>query len=107
VITSIEGTASDLSPYVPQGKTRLWGFGEEERVVLRGATSSLPALRAVLSRGTPREDVPGLLLSHATPAELDAMYSLVETLMDRRGSRNRLEILDGLLRSLCTAIDGF
>ena len=29
VITWIEGTASDRSPYVPQGKTRLWGFDEE------------------------------------------------------------------------------
>ena len=107
VITGIEGSASDLSRYVPQGKTRLWGFDEEERVVLRGATSSLPELRAIHSRGTPREDIPGLLLAEGTPAEFDALYSLVETLMDRRGSRLRLEILHGLLRSLCTAIDGF
>ena len=107
MITGVEGSASNLSPYVPRGKTRLWGFDEEERVVLRGATASLPELRAILSRGTPREDVPGLLLAEATPSELDAMYSLVEALLDRRGSRNRLEILDGLLRSLCTAIDGF
>jgi hypothetical protein len=107
VITSIEGSASDLSRYVPQGKARLWGFDEEERDVLRRATSSLPELRAILSRGTPRADVPGLLLVEATVDELDTMYSLVEALMDTRGGRRRLEILDGLLRSLCTAIDGF
>ena len=107
VITGIEGSPSDLSPYVPRGKTRLWGFDEEERVVLRGATSSLPELRAILSRGTPRADIPGLLLAEATPAEFDALYSLVEALMDKRGGHHRREILDDLLRSLCTAIDGF
>jgi len=107
VITGGKGSASDLSPYVPRGKTRLWGFDEEERVVLRGATSSLPELRAILSRGRPREEFPGLLLAEATPAELGAMHSLVEALMDTRGGRRHLEILDGLLRRLGTAIDGF
>jgi hypothetical protein len=35
------------------------------------------------------------------------MYSLVEALTDGTRSRRRLELLEGLLASLCTAIDGF
>jgi hypothetical protein len=46
VISAVEGSASDLSRYVPQGKARLWGFDDEEREVLRRVTSSLPELRA-------------------------------------------------------------
>lgn len=106
MITGVAGSPSDLSGYVPRGKTRLWGYDEEERRVLAPAMSGLPALRAILARGTAREDVPGLILVDATVAELDAMYSLVEALMDAKG-RRRFEVLDGLLRSLCTAIDGF
>ena len=106
MITGVAGSPSDLSRYVPRGKTRVWGYDEEERKVLTPATSGLPELRAILARGTPREDIPGLILVIATVAELDAMYSLVEALMDARGRRS-YEVLDGLLRSLCTAIDGF
>jgi hypothetical protein len=107
VITGLEGSASDLSRYAPRGKTRVWGMDEEERSLLRAATSSIPELRVLVSRGTPREDIPGLLLVEATVAELDELYALVAALMDARGGRRRREILDGLLRSLCTAIDGF
>ena len=107
VITGVAGSPSDLSRYVPRGKTRVWGYDEEERKVLAPMLSALPELRALLARGTPRDDVPGLILAEGTVAELDAMYSLVEALMDARGGRRRGDILDGLLRGLCTAIDGF
>jgi hypothetical protein len=106
-ITRVEGSASDLSRYVPRGKTRLWGIDEEERALLYATTSSIPELRAIVARGKPHSDIPGLLLVDATVGELDELYSLVAALMDARGGRRRLDILDGLLRSLCTAIDGF
>ena len=35
------------------------------------------------------------------------MYSLVEALMDGARGRRRLELLETLLASLCTSIDGF
>jgi hypothetical protein len=107
VITGAGGSPSDLSRYVPRGKMRFWGYDEEERRVLGPATASLPQLRAVLARGTPREDVPGLFLVEGTVAEFDTLYSLVEVLEDSTRGRRRLDILEGLRRSLCTAIDGF
>lgn len=96
-----------MSRYVPQGETHPWGYDEEERRVLVAATADLPPLRAVLARGTPRDDIPGLILVEATVDELDEMYTLVEELTDATRSRARIEVLDGLRRSLCTSIDGF
>jgi hypothetical protein len=107
VITEVAGSPSDLSSYRLRGKGRWWGFDEVERKVLGPATSGLPELRALLARGTPRPDVPGLILTEGTAAELDAMYSLVEVLMDSRAGRSRHDVLKGLLQGLCTAIDGF
>lgn len=104
-ITGVEGSPSDLSRYVPRGKTRLWGIDEKERVLLGTATSSLPKLRAMVARARPHADIPGLLLVDATGNELDEMYSFVEALADTRGGRRRLEDLDELRRTLCTAID--
>lgn len=86
----------------------MWGFTDEERRVLAVAAGEIPRLRAVLDRAVPRPDLAeDLLLVQATFAELDEMYSLVEALMDGTRSRRRLELLDGLLASLCSAIDGF
>lgn len=86
----------------------MWGFTEEERRVLAPAVGELPGLRAVLERAGPRPDLAeGLLLVQATAVELDKMYSLVEALMDGTRSRRRLDLLEGLLASLCSSIDGF
>jgi hypothetical protein len=86
----------------------MWGFTEEERRVLAPATGSIPELRGVLERAIPRPDLAeGLQLVQATLVELDEMYSLVSALMDGTRNRRRLELLDGLLAGLCTAIDGF
>lgn len=83
----------------------MWGFDGEERKLLLKATEHVPELRAVIDRATPRPDLAaGLHLVRATFAELDEMYSLVEALMDTR-SRRRLELLDGLLASLCSSLD--
>ena len=86
----------------------MWGFTEEERRVLAPSVGELPGLRAVLERAVPRPALAeGLLLVQVTAVELDEMYSLVEALMEGTRSRRRLEILDGLLASLCSSIDGF
>ena len=88
-------------------KQRLWGFDDAERRLLLGATAEIPSLRAVIERAQPRADFGGLWLVQATPGELDEMDSLVEALMAGTRSRRRLDLLDGLLAGLCTAIDGF
>jgi hypothetical protein len=87
-------------------RKRLWGFDDEERRVLLEATAGIPELQAVLLRAQPRADL-GMWLLTASVAELDEMYSLVEELMDATRSRKRLDLLDGLLATLCTSIDGF
>ena len=87
-------------------KKRLWGFDDEEWRVLLEATAGIPELQAVLLRAQPRADL-GMWLLTASVAELDEMYSLVEELMDATRSRKRLDLLDGLLATLCTSIDGF
>jgi len=107
VISGVAGSPSDMSGYVPRGKTRLWGYDEVERKVLGPATTHLPHLRAVLARGTPRDNIRGLILVEASPAELDEMYTLVEELTDMTRSQARIEVLDGLRASLCSAIDDF
>jgi hypothetical protein len=63
-------------------------------------------LQAVLGRAAWRGDL-GMWLVQASVSELDEMYSLVEALMDAARSRKRLDLLDGLLATLCTSIDGF
>ena len=95
-ISAVAGSPSDMSIYSPRGKTRMWGYDEEERKVLGPALAGLPHLRAIVARGTPRDDIPGLILVEATPRELDELYSLVEALTDMTRSRARIEILDGL-----------
>lgn len=108
-ITGFEGTALDMSRYVPSPtkKLRVWGIDEEERRVLLEATSEMASLRAVVSRAIPHMEVKGLLIVQATVEELDDVYTLVEELTDATRSRRRIEVLDGMRASLCTAMDGF
>jgi hypothetical protein len=107
-VTGFEGTAHDMSPFVPRKqKLRVWAFDDEERKVLLEATTHIPALRAVVSRGSPAIDVEQALMVQATIDELDAIYTLVEDLTDATRSRSRIELLDGLRMGLSTAMDGF
>ena len=85
----------------------LWGFDEAERRVLFEATVDIAELRAILDRARPSAELSGVWLVQATVRELDDMYSLVQALMDGTRSRRRLDVLEGLLASLCTSIDGF
>lgn len=107
-ITGFVGTVVDLSPYVPRRKKlRVWGFEDEERAVLLAGTLHFPALRAVVARASPAAEIKGLLVLQATIDELDAIYTIVEHLTDGTRSRRRIELLDGLRASLCSAMDGF
>jgi hypothetical protein len=87
-------------------RKRLWSFDDEERRVLLEATAGIPELQAILLRAARRPDL-GVWLVEASVSELDQLYSFVEALMDATRSRKRLDLLDGLLATLCTAIDGF
>ncbi len=71
------------------------------------AAVGIPALQAVLARAERRVELGGVWLVQASVAELDEMYSLVEALMDATRSRKRLDLLEGLLATLCTSMDGF
>jgi hypothetical protein len=107
-ITEFEGTVHDLSPFLPRNKKlRMWAIDDEEREVLLDATMHLPAQRAVVSRGSPAVDLEQALMVQATVDELDDIYTLVEHLTDATRSRRRIELLDGLRASLCSAMDGF
>jgi hypothetical protein len=88
-------------------RTRLWGFGAEERRVLIDATANIPQLRALVARAQPRPDLGDVWIVQAPVRELDEMYSLVEAMMDATRGRKRLDLLEGLLATLCTSIDGF
>ncbi len=90
-----------------RNKNRLWGFDDAERELLIGATEHLPELRAVIERAERRADLDGLWLVKSNVDELDEMYSLVQALMDGTRSRKKLDLLDGMLATLCTSIDGF
>ena len=99
-----------LAAVLKRSDRRLWGFDDAEREVLLGATAELPELpelAAIVVRAERHEEIAGLWLVKATGNELDEMYSLVEALMDGTRSRRRLELLEGMLASLCTSIDGF
>ena len=107
-IIGFEGTVHDMSSYVLRGKKpRVWAIDDAEREVLLDATVRIPALRAVVSRGSPAVDLEQALLVPATVDELDEIYTLVEQLTDAMRSRRRIEMLDGLRAGLSTAMDGF
>lgn len=107
VVTNFSDTHVDLSRYAPRGKTVAWGFDEEERKLLTAATKATPELRAIIARARPHAEVVGLLLVEATVPELDAIYTLVETLAAAARSRSKIELLDGLRATLCDSMDGF
>lgn len=90
-----------------RNKVRLWGFEDAERELLVAATAEIPTLRAVIERAERRGDFNGLWLLKSNADELDEMYSLVQALMDGTRSRKKLDLLDGMLATLCTSIDGF
>jgi len=88
-------------------RKRLWAFDDEERGVLVEGAAGIPALQSVLARAERRAELDGAWVVQATVEELDEMYDLVGALMDATRSRRRLDLLDGLLASLSTSIDGF
>lgn len=90
-----------------RGKARLWGFDDAQRELLIEATAQLPELRVLIERAEQRADFNGLWLVKSNVEELDDMYSLVSALMDSTRSRKKLDLLDGMLASLCGSIDGF
>ena len=90
-----------------KSKARLWGFDDGERELLIQATDQLPELRAVVERAERRADLDGLWLVKSNVEELDEMYSLVQALMDGTRSRKKLDLLEEMLASLCTSMDGF
>jgi len=85
---------------------RLWGFGDEARAFLIEATAEIPSLLALVTRAERRADL-GMWIVQASMEELDEMYSFGEALMDGTRSRRRLELLEGMLASLGTSMDGF
>jgi hypothetical protein len=87
-------------------RKRLWAFDDEDRGVLLEGAAGIPALLSVLGRAERRVDL-GAWVVEASVSELDEMYDLVGALMDATRSRRRLDVLEGLLFGLSTAIDGF
>ncbi len=86
---------------------RIWSFDDDERRVLLEATAGIPELLSVVTRATPRPDVGAVWIVDATVRELDDMYSLVESLIEATRGCRRRDLLEGLIATLCTAIDGF
>lgn len=86
---------------------RVWGFDDEARAFLLDATADVPSLRAVVARAERRVDLGGMWVVQASLQELDEMYSFGEALMEGTRSRRRLELIEGMLASLSTSIDGF
>lgn len=107
VINGFVGTEIDLSIYVDLGPQVTWGMDEQEYELLMLATAPLPALRGLIVRAVPHAEIKGLLIVRATIDELDELYTLVEQLEDATRSRPRLEILNGLRRSIGSSMDGF
>jgi hypothetical protein len=87
-------------------RDRIWGFDDEARTFLIEVTSEVPALRALVTRAERRADL-GMWVVRASLRELDEMYSFGEALMETTRSRRRLDLLEGMLASLCTSMDGF
>lgn len=90
-----------------RNKNRLWGFDDAERELLIGATAEIPTLRSIIERAERRADLDGMWLVKSNVEELDEMYSLVQALMGGTRGRKKLDLLDGMLATLCTSMDGF
>ncbi len=86
---------------------RLWGFDEEQREVLLGASDKFPELAGLVLRAGRHPEIAGLWMVWATGHELDAVYSIVEALEHGVRGRKRRELLEGIRMSLCSSIDGF
>jgi len=86
---------------------RLWGFDEEQREVLLGASYELPVLAGLVLRAGRHPEIAGLWMVWATGHELDEVYSIVEALEHGARGRKRRELLEGIRMSLCSSIDGF
>jgi len=93
--------------YVSRDERRLWGFDEAERKVLLASTDLLPSLASLLARAERHQQIEDLWIVWSTVNELDEVYSLVEALIDTTRSRKRRELLDGMIATLCTSMDGF
>lgn len=61
----------------------------------------------MITRAEVRADLGGFWVVQASGRELNDMYDLVGALMDSTRGRKKHDLLDGLLASLCTSIDGF
>lgn len=86
---------------------RLWGFDDEGREFVLEMTEGIPELRAMVARAQRQAGEGGMWLVKATVDELDQMYDLAQAMMDATRSRRRLDMLEGMLASLCTSMDGF
>jgi hypothetical protein len=86
---------------------RTWGFDDEERAWLLSATEGLPELRAMVSSAQRRDDVGRLWIVQTTLGDLDDVFSLIEAKMARTRSQKQRELLDGMLATLCNAMDRY
>ena len=81
-------------------------YSDEGRRVLKEATKGSPRLEMVMLVSLPDFGSSDWVVD-ATVRDLDEMYSLVESLMERaRGQRQR-EVLEELLAGLSISMDGF
>ena len=89
-------------------RRRVWGFTTAQRDLLLGVTldlhTSLFTPLICSERRSPEED---LWLMESNVRELNEVYDLVESLLVRERSRKRRELLEGMLASLCSAMDCF
>ena len=88
-------------------KQRVWGFATAQRDVLMDATLRSSPLLPLICSAERRAEGEHLWLLTGSVRELNEVYDLVEVLMARaRGARQR-DLLEGLLASLCSAMDRF
>lgn len=88
-------------------RTDFRGFDDAERELLIGATAEIPTLRAIIERAERRADLDSMWRVKSNVEELDEMYSLVQALMGGTRGRRKLDLLDGMLATLCASMDGF
>jgi len=86
---------------------RVWGFDDEARAFLLEATVGIPSLQSLVARAQRRMDLGGMWVVRASLRELDEMYDFGEALMDMTRGRRRLDMIEGMLASLSTSMDGF
>jgi hypothetical protein len=104
VVSHFRGSESDLSSYIPQEQTLLWGFDDEARDVLWHETRWLPMMHAVIARAEVHAPITELLIVSATDLELDEIYDLVKVLAASTRSARRRALCEALLDSLSVAM---